>query len=98
MAVGAVEQEALMVSSLSGENTNVDGLCLGFQYEGIFKNHMIIRGRSRDTWWASIIQEDWEVVKKAFEQWLLESNFDQDGRQKRKIEDLRANAMQPKDI
>ncbi|KAI1622807.1 GNAT family acetyltransferase [Exophiala viscosa] len=64
-------------------------LRLGFTFEGIFRQHMIYKGRSRDTAWFSVIDSDWPVVKNAFEMWLDDGNFDLDGRQRQRLEDLR---------
>lgn len=57
-------------------------LRLGFKFEGIFRQHMIVKGRSRDTAWFSMLDSEWPVRKEAFERWLLPSNFDGMGRQK----------------
>ena len=57
-------------------------LRLGFRYEGIFLNHMIVKGRSRDTAWFSITGEEWPAVREAHELWLSPANFDAAGRQK----------------
>jgi RimJ/RimL family protein N-acetyltransferase len=54
----------------------------GFIYEGLFRQHMIVKGRTRDTAWFSIIDSDWPARKQAFERWLAPDNFDADGRQK----------------
>jgi len=54
----------------------------GFTFEGIFRQHMIVKGRSRDTAWFAIIDRDWPTRKAAFEAWLAPSNFDPDGRQR----------------
>ncbi|KAI8952135.1 acyl-CoA N-acyltransferase [Xylaria longipes] len=62
---------------------------LGFTSEGIFRQHMIIKGRNRDTAWFSIIDGDWPEVKDAFDGWLDPSNFGEDGLQRRKLEDYR---------
>ncbi|KAI0402415.1 acyl-CoA N-acyltransferase [Xylaria palmicola] len=64
-------------------------LRLGFTPEGVFRQHMIINGRSRDTAWFSIIDGDWPAVKEGFEGWLGPSNFDHDGLQRRKLADFR---------
>ncbi|KAI1812169.1 acyl-CoA N-acyltransferase [Poronia punctata] len=64
-------------------------LRLGFKYEGTFRQHMIVKGRSRDTAWFSIVDEEWEGVKKAMERWLDEGNFDRDGRQRRRLESFK---------
>ncbi|KAH7192743.1 acyl-CoA N-acyltransferase [Fusarium flagelliforme] len=62
---------------------------LGFVFEGIFRKHMIIKGRRRDTAWFSITDEEWPAVKKAFEAWLSEDNFDKDGKQIKSLKDIR---------
>jgi RimJ/RimL family protein N-acetyltransferase len=54
----------------------------GFTYEGMFRQHMIIKGRTRDTCWFSIIDSEWPERKLAFERWLAPENFDATGRQK----------------
>lgn len=57
-------------------------LRLGFTFEGIFRQHMIVKGRNRDTAWFSMLDSEWPVRKANFERWLDPSNFDEDGRQK----------------
>ena len=54
----------------------------GFSYEGLFRQHMIVKGRNRDTAWFSILDSEWPARKAAFEKWLAPDNFDKDGRQK----------------
>jgi RimJ/RimL family protein N-acetyltransferase len=54
----------------------------GFAFEGIFRQHMIIKGRNRDTAWFSITDRDWPARKANFERWLAPDNFAADGRQK----------------
>jgi len=61
----------------------------GFKYEGIFRQHMIAKGRNRDTAWFSMLDSEWDVVKLAFEEWLKEENFDAEGKQKRRLDDIR---------
>ncbi|WP_411033515.1 GNAT family N-acetyltransferase [Shinella sp. BYT-45] len=63
---------------------------LGFTFEGVFRQHMLSKGENRDTAWFSIIDGEWPVLAKAFEAWLSPANFDAAGRQKRKLEDIRA--------
>jgi RimJ/RimL family protein N-acetyltransferase len=53
----------------------------GFQFEGIFRQHMISNGRNRDTAWFSILDSDWPARKAAFERWLDPKNFDAKGNQ-----------------
>ena len=55
---------------------------LGFTYEGTFRQHMIVKGRNRDTAWFSMLDSEWPARKAAFEQWLDPANFDAAGRQK----------------
>ena len=57
-------------------------LRLGFTFEGIFRQHMIVKGCNRDTAWYSMLDSEWPERKAAFERWLDPSNFDADGRQK----------------
>ena len=54
----------------------------GFTFEGIFRQHMIVKGKNRDTAWFSIIDSEWPDRRVAFERWLAPANFDADGRQK----------------
>ncbi len=58
----------------------------GFTFEGIFRQHMIIKGRNRDTAWFSIIDQEWPRLKAGFEAWLDPTNFDANGRQKAKLQ------------
>ena len=57
-------------------------LRLGFAYEGFFRQHMIVKGRNRDTAWFSMLDSEWPARKAAFESWLSPENFDADGRQR----------------
>ncbi len=54
---------------------------LGFSFEGLFRNAAVYKGRSRGTKWFSVTDNDWPEIKKAFEQYLDERNFDAQGRQ-----------------
>jgi RimJ/RimL family protein N-acetyltransferase len=60
-------------------------LRFGFSFEGIFRDHMIIKGRSRDTAWFAMLEGEWPARKAAFERWLAPENFAADGTQKRKL-------------
>lgn len=64
-------------------------LRLGFQFEGIFRQHAIYKRRSRDTAWFSVIDSDWAGLSLAFEAWLAPENFDREGRQIRSLASLR---------
>ena len=57
-------------------------LRFGFTFEGIFRQHMIVKGRNRDTAWFSMLDSEWPARKANFERWLDPSNFSADGRQK----------------
>jgi len=57
-------------------------LRFGFQYEGLFRQHMVVKGRNRDTAWFSILDSEWPARAQAFRDWLAPENFDADGRQK----------------
>ena len=54
----------------------------GFTFEGIFRQHMIIKGENRDTAWFSMLDSEWPERKARFERWLDEANFDAHGNQK----------------
>lgn len=61
----------------------------GFSFEGIFRQHLIVKGANRDTAWYSIIDGEWPDLSAAFTAWLDPDNFDAEGRQKRRLEDFR---------
>jgi len=65
---------------------------LGFTYEGLFRQAVVYKGRNRDTAWFSIIDKEWPALKKAYQTWLDPANFDADGRQKKRLNDLIAAA------
>lgn len=54
----------------------------GFQYEGLFRQHQVVKGQNRDTAWYSILDTEWPARKAAFERWLAPDNFDSQGKQK----------------
>ena len=57
-------------------------LRFGFKFEGIFRQHMIVKGQNRDTAWYAMTNHDWKSsVKPALEKWLAPSNFDANGQQ-----------------
>ena len=57
----------------------------GFTFEGIFRQHMIVKGQNRDTAWFSMLDSEWPARKAAFEAWLDPANFDAEGRQRRSL-------------
>jgi len=60
----------------------------GFTFEGVFRQAVVTKGRSRDTAWYAIIDTDWPALKSAYQAWLSPENFDASGRQHRKLADL----------
>jgi RimJ/RimL family protein N-acetyltransferase len=58
---------------------------LGFTFEGIFRQHMIVKGRNRDTAWHAMLDGEWPARKLAFERWLDPENFDNQGRQRLRL-------------
>lgn len=62
----------------------------GFSFEGIFRKHMIIKGRNRDTAWFAVTEDEWPDLRQAYETWLSPDNFDDEGQQKQALRDLTA--------
>ena len=54
----------------------------GFVFEGIFRQHMVTKGHSRDTAYFSMLDDEWPERKRNFERWMRSDNFDRNGRQK----------------
>jgi RimJ/RimL family protein N-acetyltransferase len=61
---------------------------LGFTFEGIFRQHMVVKGQSRDTAWFSMLDSEWPARKRALEAWLEAGNFDEEGRQRQRLSEL----------
>lgn len=61
---------------------------LGLSYEGVFRQHMIVKGKNRDTAWFAAIDQEWPALQQAFEVWLDPGNFDAAGQQKESLADL----------
>jgi len=61
---------------------------LGFQFEGIFRQHMVVKGRNRDTAWYSMLDREWPARKTALEVWLAPDNFDNEGRQRQSLAEV----------
>ena len=68
-------------------------LRFGFTFEGVFRQHMIVKGRSRDTAWYAMLDSEWPARKRVFERWLAPDNFDTAGRQKVSLSSLNAEGM-----
>jgi len=60
----------------------------GFTFEGIFRKHMVIKGRSRDTAWFAMTDEEWPAIRDGFEAWLAPGNFDAEGQQRHSLREL----------
>jgi RimJ/RimL family protein N-acetyltransferase len=75
-------------SSLNVRSQNA-AMRYGFVYEGTLRQVEIEGGRNRDTVWFSIIDSEWPLRKRAFERWLEDGNFDDQERQKSRIQDIR---------
>jgi RimJ/RimL family protein N-acetyltransferase len=63
-------------------------LRLGFTFEGIFRQHMVIKDSNRDTAWFSMLDHEWPARKRAFEAWLDQGNFDEAGNQRRSLAEI----------
>jgi RimJ/RimL family protein N-acetyltransferase len=61
----------------------------GFTFEGVFRQHRVVKGRNRDTAWYSITDGEWPSRRAAFQAWLEAANFDASGRQLRSLAELR---------
>ena len=60
----------------------------GFQFEGIFRQHMVVKGQNRDTAWFAILDRDWPALKARYLAWLDPANFDDEGRQRQRLQDI----------
>jgi RimJ/RimL family protein N-acetyltransferase len=67
----------------------------GFVFEGVFRQHRVIKGRNRDTAWYSITDEEWPLCRAAFEAWLAPDNFDPQGSQRHSLVDIRSGIRPP---
>ena len=70
------------------EPSKTAALRFGFQYEGLFRQDRVIKGRNRNTAWFSMIDDEWPELKNAYQQWLSPDNFDKHGFQKQKLSDF----------
>ncbi|MBO0904482.1 GNAT family N-acetyltransferase [Jiella sonneratiae] len=57
----------------------------GFAFEGIFRQHMVVKGENRDTAWFAMLDRDWPRLKAGYEAWLAPENFDAEGRQTQRL-------------
>ena len=63
-------------------------LRLGFTFEGVFRQHMVLKGKNRDSAWFSILDHEWPAIDAAYQAWLDPDNFDQDEAQKVGLSEL----------
>ena len=66
----------------------------GFTYEGHFRRAAITKGRTRDTTWFGMIEDEWPQLKAAYRRWLDPANFDADGRQRTRLSELTRAALE----
>jgi len=64
-------------------------LRFGFTYEGLFRQHMVVKGENRDTAWFSILDHEWPAIRAANETWLSAANFDREGQQLTSLQAIR---------
>lgn len=62
-------------------------LRFGFTFDGVFRQHMVVKGKNRDTAWYAITDAEWLRVKAGMECWLEPENFNSAGRQKRRLQE-----------
>lgn len=60
----------------------------GFAFEGVFRRHMVVKRRNRDTAWYAITDEQWPAIRRGFEAWLTPENMDGEGQQRRSLGEL----------
>ena len=65
-------------------------LRLGFKFEGIFRQHMVVKGRNRDTAWFAMLDHEWPARQRAFTAWLEPGNFDNAGKQRKTLQEITA--------
>ena len=61
---------------------------LGFSYEGISRQAVVVKGRNRDTAWFAIIDKEWPALREAYAAWLAPSNFTPAAKQRESLADL----------
>ena len=74
----------------ANEASKAAALRFGFQPEGVFRNHMVVKGENRDSAWFGMTDGDWPVISRAMDAWLSPNNFDGDGQQRHTLTAVRA--------
>ena len=69
----------------------------GLSYEGVFRQAAVVKGENRDTAWFAAIDSEWPALREAFETWLDPANFDDEGRQRRRLAELTAPILVARD-
>jgi RimJ/RimL family protein N-acetyltransferase len=69
---------------------------LGFSFEGVFRQATVYKGRSRDSAWFAAIDQEWPALSRAFDTWLDPANFDDAGRQRRRLSELTRPFLVPR--
>ncbi|MEW6689842.1 MAG: GNAT family protein [Pseudomonadota bacterium] len=67
------------------EASKAAALRFGFSYEGLFRQHMVVKGASRDTAWFAMLDGEWPALRREYDRWLEPSNFDAEGKQRSKL-------------
>lgn len=67
------------------EPSKAAALRFGFTFEGLFRQHMVVKGENRDTAWFAMLDHEWPAIRAGFERWLDPSNFDAEGRQRSRL-------------
>lgn len=57
-------------------------LRFGFRPEGVFRQHMVVKGTNRDTVWFAMTDQDWQELRPGYLAWLAPDNFAADGGQR----------------
>lgn len=61
----------------------------GMSAEGVHRQALVVKGKNRDTAWFSMLDHEWPLCKQAMETWLSAKNFDENGQQVERLEDIR---------
>lgn len=69
---------------------------LGFSFEGIFRQAVVVKGRNRDSAWYAVTDKEWPALNSAFQAWLEPSNFDEQGKQRARLSVLTAHIIKQK--
>jgi RimJ/RimL family protein N-acetyltransferase len=67
------------------EPSKAAALRFGFTFEGLFRQHMVVKGVNRDTAWFSMLDHEWPSIRAGFERWLDPANFDANGQQRARL-------------